>query len=340
MSESRDPTPVDSSASRGGPPSIELHLGLIDPKCEAVLSVAPDGSIVSAYPIDSALFERRDEGAGRLADRVPREWLAVLEDRLRVARATFESCTVELDRPLGSLGPARTFRIRIAPGDECAYLLLRDLSFDPRRAFAADTTDDASFWALFEVAPIPMAVGSVDPQSSISPTRFNRRFTETFGYTTDDIPTVQHWWPLAYPDEAYRDRLRSEWTRRLDSVGGDVSQLEPMFVRVRCKDGSEREIELSTATIAGRHVATFVDLTERNRARRELSERVVELECALAEVKVLRGLIPLCAWCKKIRDDQGFWCRVEEFLASHTDSKVTHGICPECQEREFGIVPT
>lgn len=55
-----------------------------------------------------------------------------------------------------------------------------------------------------------------------------------------------------------------------------------------------------------------------------------QLEKALAEARILRGLIPICAWCRKIRSDQGFWLSVEAYLEQHTDAICSHGICPDC----------
>ena len=61
-----------------------------------------------------------------------------------------------------------------------------------------------------------------------------------------------------------------------------------------------------------------------------LAGRVRELEDALAHVKTLRGLLPICAWCHKIRDDQNYWQSVESYVAAHSDARFSHGICPEC----------
>jgi hypothetical protein len=47
-------------------------------------------------------------------------------------------------------------------------------------------------------------------------------------------------------------------------------------------------------------------------------------------VKTLSGLLPICAWCKNIRDDQGYWERIETYIANHTDASFTHGLCPSC----------
>lgn len=67
--------------------------------------------------------------------------------------------------------------------------------------------------------------------------------------------------------------------------------------------------------------------------QRSLAERVRELEGALSRVKQLQGLLPICAYCKKIRDDQNYWQQVEAYLTSHADVHFSHGVCPECFER-------
>jgi CheY-like chemotaxis protein len=66
--------------------------------------------------------------------------------------------------------------------------------------------------------------------------------------------------------------------------------------------------------------------------RRKLAERVLELEVAMSRVKQLHGLLPICSYCKKIRDDQNYWQRVEEYVSAHSDAKFSHGICPGCYD--------
>jgi CheY-like chemotaxis protein len=63
-----------------------------------------------------------------------------------------------------------------------------------------------------------------------------------------------------------------------------------------------------------------------------LADRIHELEHALGHIKTLRGLLPICAWCKKIRDDGNYWRQVEDYVASHTEASFTHGICPSCED--------
>ncbi len=64
-----------------------------------------------------------------------------------------------------------------------------------------------------------------------------------------------------------------------------------------------------------------------------VQERTTELETALAQVKRLQGLLPICAWCRKVRDDEDYWQSVEDYVVRHTDARFSHSICPECAER-------
>ncbi len=65
----------------------------------------------------------------------------------------------------------------------------------------------------------------------------------------------------------------------------------------------------------------------------ELADRVRELEAALANVKLLQGLLPICCYCKKIRDDGNYWQQVEHYLTEHSDAQFSHGICPDCYDK-------
>jgi DNA-binding response OmpR family regulator len=69
--------------------------------------------------------------------------------------------------------------------------------------------------------------------------------------------------------------------------------------------------------------------------RFELNEKVEELSQALAEVRTLKGIVPICANCKNVRDDQGYWNRVETYLNEHTEADFTHAVCPDCMKRLY-----
>ena len=75
------------------------------------------------------------------------------------------------------------------------------------------------------------------------------------------------------------------------------------------------------------------DITERKQAEQEKERLIEELKQALAKIKTLRGMLPICASCKQIRDDKGYWHQVEVYIQSHTDTEFTHGFCPDCARK-------
>jgi len=77
----------------------------------------------------------------------------------------------------------------------------------------------------------------------------------------------------------------------------------------------------------------FEDVTDRKNAQREREHLIEELQDALANIRTLRGLIPICAWCKRIRNDSGYWEQLEQYLKEHSEAKFTHGMCPDCLKK-------
>ncbi|WP_319548355.1 PAS domain S-box protein [Desulfogranum marinum] len=83
-------------------------------------------------------------------------------------------------------------------------------------------------------------------------------------------------------------------------------------------------------------VAVIEDITERKQTEIERDNLIKNLQKALNEVKILSGLLPICAHCKKIRDDKGYWNQLESYVTKHSDAIFSHGICPECVEELYG----
>jgi PAS domain S-box-containing protein len=77
------------------------------------------------------------------------------------------------------------------------------------------------------------------------------------------------------------------------------------------------------------------DITERKNLEKQRDQYVLELKAALERVKTLSGLLPICASCKNIRDDQGYWQQVEGYIMQHSQAKFTHSLCPECVKRLY-----
>ena len=111
-------------------------------------------------------------------------------------------------------------------------------------------------------------------------------------------------------------------------------------VRIR-KDGSQVEVSLTISPLKDAHgkvigVSTVaLDISKRKREEAEWMRLIQELTEALAHVKTLSGLLPICASCKKIRDDKGYWQQVETYIADRSDADFTHGICPDCVKRLY-----
>jgi hypothetical protein len=139
------------------------------------------------------------------------------------------------------------------------------------------------------------------------------------------IPSIE----FVHPDD--RDRTIERNTRV--RAGGEARAFEN---RYRCKDGTYRWFLWNAVTDVARQEIYSVahDITERKEAE-ALRERLVhDLQAALAEVRTLQQILPLCSYCRKIRNDDNYWQSVETYLTQHTQAKFSHGICPDCYETE------
>lgn len=120
---------------------------------------------------------------------------------------------------------------------------------------------------------------------------------------------------------------------------GDVTE-RVETVRVR-KDGRMVEVSLTMSPVKdaeGKIIGAStvaIDISKRKREEAEWLRLIQELTEALAHVKTLSGLLPICAACKKIRDDKGYWQQVETYIKERSDAEFTHGICPDCAKRLY-----
>ena len=126
---------------------------------------------------------------------------------------------------------------------------------------------EADLRTIVEYSPIAMLVDTGVDEKIVT---MNQKFTGLFGYTMADVPDVHHWWPLAYPDEQYREKIKAEWTRQVEKAIQSHGYIEPMEATVTCKDGTRRYVRVSLASIGSRNIVTFEDLTGRKQAEEEL----------------------------------------------------------------------
>ena len=131
---------------------------------------------------------------------------------------------------------------------------------------------DEKHRAIISASPVPMALN--DEQDQI--TFLNPAFSQTFGYTLEDIPTIEHWWPKAFPDPEYRQQVIATWQTEFEHVKRTGATFSPLEVNVTCKNGNTRTVLVSSALLlnvfGGNHLVVLYDLTERKRADAELQK--------------------------------------------------------------------
>ena len=93
----------------------------------------------------------------------------------------------------------------------------------------------------------------------------------------------------------------------------------------------ENRVEIQTRT----NQQLKNEINERINAEMQRDETILNLKQALDEVKTLRGILPLCSFCKKVRDDKGYWEQVDVYIHKHSQADISHGVCPECREKHY-----
>ncbi|WP_243438821.1 PocR ligand-binding domain-containing protein [Fundidesulfovibrio soli] len=142
---------------------------------------------------------------------------------------------------------------------ESAYQNLRQAQIIREKSAAERSlrASEGRFRRLLEMAPLPISI--CGPDGSVE--YLNEKFLSTFGYTIDDIPHLDDWWPLAYPDPAYRAYVHESWRSRMT-----LAHIPPKPFEVTCKDGSIRHVEISGANIGENILILFRDVTEQHLA--------------------------------------------------------------------------
>ncbi len=160
---------------------------------------------------------------------------------------------------------------------------------------------------------------------------WNKAAERIFGYTAEEI--IGHSVSILYPIDR-RDELIDIMERI--KRGRRVGLFETVRLR---KDGHFIPVSVTVSPVqdTGGKIAggsaISRDITLRKRDEAERFKLIEELTESLQQVRTLSGLLPICASCKRIRDDQGYWQQVETYIADHTNADFTHGICPDCLEK-------
>lgn len=84
-------------------------------------------------------------------------------------------------------------------------------------------------------------------------------------------------------------------------------------------------------------IGTVLDITIQKQREQEREKLIEDLQNALTEIKTLEGIVPICSKCKKIRDDKGYWSKLESYIEQHSDASFSHSMCPECSDKLYGV---
>jgi PAS domain S-box-containing protein len=166
---------------------------------------------------------------------------------------------------------------------------------------------------------------------------YSTRWKEMIGFNEDEIRNeLSEWDKRVHPDD--KDKVYADLNSHLN---GDTPYYENEH-RMQCKDGSYKWIldrgKIISWTEDGkplRVVGTHTDITFRKEVELKNQRLFNELRDALSEIQTLRGILPLCSFCKKIRDDKGYWEQVDVYLQKYSEADISHGICPECLKKHY-----
>lgn len=155
-------------------------------------------------------------------------------------------------------------------------------------------------------------------------TRLSLAWEQTLGFTRAELQ-AKPMFEFVHPD----DRERTVAQNRRVKAGEQAIGFENRYL---CKDGSYRWLLWNASADVGNELIYSVarDITERKLAEEQRERLVRKLQAALADVNKLQDILPICMYCRKIRDDQNYWQAVESYISTHTKSQFSHGICPSC----------
>ena len=170
----------------------------------------------------------------------------------------------------------------------------------------------------------------------------NKATEKILGYPLDEIINT-YAFEIIHPDD--REIIKNDML----TISAD-NQMASRDIRLLKKDGSYIDVEVRGFIVdlaAKKYIGAIIrDISSRKRIEKELesyrsslekqvAERTEKLKKALDEVKTLKGIFPICSFCKKIRDDKGYWNQVEVYIRQHSEADFSHGVCPECAKKHY-----
>lgn len=173
-----------------------------------------------------------------------------------------------------------------------------------------------------------------------------------FNVTTDTL-----WWSAeTYRIFGFSDKDHADFASFVDKIhpadkeyvqegiATAIKQGTPLNLnyRIILPDGSVRYLREESRTVGGnessshvRRIGSVQDVTEQKLLETEREELIARLEKSLAEIRTLRSILPLCSYCKKVRDDAGQWQQVDVYIHRHMEADISHSVCPDCLKKHY-----
>ncbi|OAH99682.1 hypothetical protein A1353_20350 [Methylomonas methanica] len=225
---------------------------------------------------------------------------ALLADSLKSALVTGEPFSIQVQIQAAKSEITKWGELRGQPHRDTEgridYLMgtIQDISARKHAEMALQESE-FRFKSIIQSSPIPLALNN--EQGEI--TYLNPSFVSVFGYTLDDIPRLENWWPRAYPDAVYRQWVLDTWLEHLEISKRDGTAFERMEINMRAKDGSMRVVLASAAPLQcnynGEHMVVLVDITD---------QKQIEMRLAQSESR-LRTIIDAEPECIILLDEHG-----------------------------------
>jgi PAS domain S-box-containing protein len=195
-----------------------------------------------------------------------------------------------------------------------------------KRVGMALTASEKKYRMLYDSAIDAIFIADVDGMII----DVNRTAHERLGYAREEMLAL-HVSRLDPPDYAVQVGVRIEQLQQQGHLTFESAH--------RRKDGTIMPVEINARIIDydGRRAIFSIarDITDRKQAEQEREKLIAELQQALAEIKTLHGILPICSSCKKIRDDKGAWQHLETYISRHTEAEFTHGLCADCAKKLY-----
>jgi len=184
------------------------------------------------------------------------------------------------------------------------------------------------FRRIFEEGPLGMLI--LSPSYKIL--NINRAIHEMLGYIEHEL-NGRSIYDITHPEDMEKTL---ELSAQLMKGAIPLYRAEKRYVR---KNGEMLWANIITTAFRDQNgevicaLSMVEDISNRKMAEQERESLIKELQDAMGKIKTLRGLLPTCAWCRKVRDDDGYWKKVETYIEEHSDASFTHGICPDCLKK-------